>query len=82
MVDLPAKKVLVVDASVLINLLIVDRVDLLLHLPFQEFVVPEDVEAEITDPANQGRGPVRPKAFRTCWKTPPLTDATKVLSSS
>lgn len=45
-----ASRTIVVDANVLINLLHVGRLALLASLPGYEFVVPEDVVAEIKDP--------------------------------
>lgn len=39
------------DASVLINFLIIDRIDLLAALPGVEFVIPEQVAAEVNRPA-------------------------------
>jgi len=46
-------RIVVADANVLINLLHVGRLDLLAALPGFEFVVPEHVVAEITEPAQR-----------------------------
>ncbi|HGY91949.1 MAG TPA: hypothetical protein ENK43_12340 [Planctomycetes bacterium] len=43
-------RIVVVDANVLINLIHVDRLDLCGSLENIEFVVPEEVVAEVTDP--------------------------------
>ena len=46
-------RIAVADANVLINLIHVQRLDLLASLPGYEFVVPEDVISEITDSAQR-----------------------------
>ena len=46
-------RIAVADANVLINLIHVQRLDLLASLPGYEFVVPDDVISEITDPAQR-----------------------------
>lgn len=51
MVDSSPSRVVVTDASVLINLMHVDRLDLLGALAGYDFVVPPEVEAEVTVPA-------------------------------
>jgi predicted nucleic acid-binding protein len=49
----PSPRTLVVDANIIINLLHVGRLALLGALPGYECVVPEDVVAEITNPAQR-----------------------------
>src|SRR6185436_10835740 len=44
------RRIVVTDANVLINLMHVTRLPLLGALPGLEFVVPDHVQAEITDP--------------------------------
>ena len=51
----PKIKTTVVDASVLINLLHVERLDFLIDLPGYEFIIPAAVVAEITDAAQAAR---------------------------
>lgn len=48
-------RVIVADANVLINFIHVGRLALLAALPGYEWVVPEDVAAEITDPVQRER---------------------------
>lgn len=48
------KRVIVTDATVLINLIHVDRLGLLGALSGYEFVVPPEVEAEVSVPAQAG----------------------------
>ena len=45
-----APRTVVIDANILINLIHVGRLELLADLPGYEWVVPEDVVAEITNP--------------------------------
>lgn len=47
------RRTVVVDANVLINLIHVQRLDLLPALPGHEFVVTDDVASEVTDPAQR-----------------------------
>ncbi len=56
----PDSETVALDASVLINFLILDRVDLFRGLPGLEFVIPQAVENEIRDP----RYPKQQKALR------------------
>ena len=65
-------RIVVTDASVLINLIHVDRLDLLGTLPGFEFVVPPEVESEISVPAQAqaldraiGTDSLRRKSFQT-----------------
>lgn len=46
----PIVRIVVTDANVLINLMIVSRLALLAKIPNHEFVVPEHVREEITIP--------------------------------
>ncbi len=48
MTTLAPPKIVVLDASVLINFLILDRIDLLGALPGRQFLIPQEVEKEIT----------------------------------
>jgi hypothetical protein len=43
-------RIVAADANILINFIHVQRLDLLGHLPEYEFVMPEEVRGEITDP--------------------------------
>jgi hypothetical protein len=47
---LPAQRIVVTDANVLINLLHVDALAMVASLPDYEFVVVDEVVREITDP--------------------------------
>jgi len=47
----PSLRVVVIDANILINLLHINRLDLLGKLPPYSFVVPEQVVKEVRDPA-------------------------------
>ena len=65
-------RIVVTDASVLINLIQVDRLDLLGALPGFEFVVPAEVESEVSVPAQAqalaraiGTDNLRRKKFQT-----------------
>lgn len=49
----PPHKVVVTDANVLINLIHVGRLGMCSHLPCHEFIVPDHVRAEITDPGQR-----------------------------
>ena len=53
MAGTPSPRTLVVDANIIINLLHVGRLALLAALPGYECVVPEEVVAEITNPAQR-----------------------------
>lgn len=53
MAGTPSPRTLVVDANIIINLLHVGRLALLATLPGYECVVPEEVVAEITSPAQR-----------------------------
>lgn len=44
-------KVVVTDANIIINLIHVDQLDLLVRLPGYQFVVPDQVVEEVTDPS-------------------------------
>ncbi|MEZ5313624.1 MAG: hypothetical protein R2862_08225 [Thermoanaerobaculia bacterium] len=55
MSTLAPPKIVVADASVLINFANLDRFDLLCKLPGYDFVVPNEVKAEITRPAQAAR---------------------------
>lgn len=46
-------RVIVTDSNVLINLMHVHRIDLLGRIPAHEFVVPDHVREEITEPNNR-----------------------------
>lgn len=48
-------RIIVTDANVLINLLHVDRLDLLGRIPAHEFVVPDHVREELTAPGSHAR---------------------------
>ena len=50
-----SKKVIVTDANVLINLLLVERIDICGLLPGLDFVVPEPVRDEIHNPSLRAR---------------------------
>jgi len=49
-VNTPVLRIVVTDSNVLINLMHVSRLDLLRSLPGHEFVVPDHVREEITNP--------------------------------
>jgi predicted nucleic acid-binding protein len=51
----PGNRVVLTDASVLINFLHLDRLDLLGNLPGHEFLVPDHVAEEIRDPGQRQR---------------------------
>lgn len=53
MSETPSARILVVDSNIIINFLHVGRLALLAALPRYECVVPEDVVAEITNPAQR-----------------------------
>ena len=53
MADTSARRTVVLDANVLINLIHAGRVALLGELPEYDFVVPEDVVAEIIEPSQR-----------------------------
>ena len=55
MSTLAPPRIVVADASVLINFANIDRFDLVGNLPGYEFVVPKEVEAEITWPTQAAR---------------------------
>jgi predicted nucleic acid-binding protein len=67
-----ARRVVVTDANVLINLMHVDRLSLLGHLSGYEFVVPDHVRAEITDPAQVAM--LDEAASRGFLRVEPVTD--------
>lgn len=48
-------RIIVTDANVLINLMHVDRLDLLGRIPAHEFVVPDHVREELTVPGSRER---------------------------
>jgi predicted nucleic acid-binding protein len=60
------RRIVVIDANVLINLIHVDRLGLLAALPGHAFVVPEHVQAEVTRPELRA---VLDEAVRDRWLT-------------
>lgn len=50
----PPRRIVVTDANIVINLIHAGHLALLGALPGYEFIVPEDVVSEITDPAQRG----------------------------
>ena len=67
------------DASVLINFLILDRSDILGTLPKHRFFVPARVREEVTRPEQQA---LLSEAFRRkfVWRTPSPTPAEMLLA--
>lgn len=53
MADVPTRRTVVVDANIIINLLHAGRLALLDAIPGYEFVIPEDVIAEVLDPTQR-----------------------------
>ena len=51
----PTRRPVVVDANIIINLIHADRLTLLGMIPGYDFIVPEDVMAEIVDPAQRAQ---------------------------
>jgi hypothetical protein len=58
----PVVRIVAADSNILINFIHLQRLDLLGHLPEYEFVMPEEVRGEITDP-------VQDAAVRTALDT-------------
>lgn len=71
-------RVVVSDATVLINLAHIDRIDLLGKLPAYEFVVPDHVVAEITDETQRER--LRKAVTAGFIRTEAMTDAAELAS--
>ncbi|QQR73907.1 MAG: hypothetical protein IPJ17_20970 [Holophagales bacterium] len=76
-----ASKVVVVDASVLINFLIIERLDLLETRPGLRFVLPQEVDAEIRRP-EQRRQLDKAPAFRSLSIEPSTEPAEIALAAA
>lgn len=70
----PVLRIVVTDSNVLINLMHVSRLDLLRSLPGHEFVVPDHVREEITNPDQRAALDAAIDAGRVPFESAELTD--------